>query len=479
MSSPIETTLREDAGSICRQDKPSDEGWKEDSDSELDSFITEDQKIISAIVNDIRSDDRRTRLIATIKIRRLLQCRPPEVGVQPVIDSGIVPTLMEMLSTDDNKFRAEAAWIVSNLASGTSAQTATVVEAGAIPKLVAMFPTDVTGIQENALWALGNIGGDCEEFRDMVAEAGGIQAPLDVLDAPQKHTENVRNTASWVLTCYLSPRYAELELDVMSQMIPILAKFLGGAPEDTDSETLNYAVKALDQICANDDAVELTTTTGILPRLVEFCTAENPDLRCNAIRCIGRFTSSTLASTEAAIEAGYLEALKPCISHPLVKIRENACWAASSVAAGSLSQVHALLKVGLLPILLTVVGDKQEVPGPRKQATWALENLVDMALAHLELVDSLIEGGCVEAFSGAMATHDVITQRFAAESLQKLLGRKSRNQDRILELFKAADGIARLRAVRDGTGTRGSAVGMTAQEILKEHYPNFAQRARV
>ncbi|KAG8913099.1 Importin alpha subunit (Karyopherin alpha subunit) (Serine-rich RNA polymerase I suppressor protein), partial [Tulasnella sp. 408] len=304
MSFPIETTAVEDLGSISLQGKPSDEGWKEDSDSELDSFITEDQKIIPAIIGDIRSDDRRTRLIATTKIRRLLQCRPPEVGVQPVINSGLVPTVVEMLSADDNKFRAEAAWIVSNIASGTSAQTATVVEAGAIPKLVAMFPTHISDVQENALWALGNIGGDCERFRDMVAEAGGIQPPLDVLDAPEKHTEKVQNTASWVLTCYLTPRYAEFGLNVIGQMIPILAKFLRGAPVDTNYETLGYIVIALDRICVNEAAAEPTISTGILPRLVELCTADNTELRCNAIRCVGRFTAGTLASTDAAIEAG-------------------------------------------------------------------------------------------------------------------------------------------------------------------------------
>ncbi|KAG9046217.1 hypothetical protein FS837_004849 [Tulasnella sp. UAMH 9824] len=448
MSSLVETTVEEDPGSIGLQDKPSDEHWREDSDSQLDSFITVDRKIIPAIVSDIRSDDRRTRLIATTKIRRLLQCRPANVVVQPVIDSGLVPTVIEMLSVDDNKLRAEAAWIVSNIVSGTSEQTATVVEAGAIPKLVAMLPTDVTSVQENVLWALEDIGADCEEFRDMVVEAGGIQALLDVLDAPEKYTEKVQNTASWALNFYLTTRYAELGLDVMSQMIPILAKFLRGAPDNSNYETLRYAVHALDEICANDEAAELTITTGILPRLVEFCAKDGADLSHHAVSCVGRFTAGS--STDAVIAAGFLEALKPCISHRLVKIR-----------------------------LVTVARDKQEVPVTRKHVIRTLANLVDMVLIDPELVDPLIVGGCVEAFSGAMATHDALTQRFAVRSLRTLLGGGSRNQGKISELFKAAGGIARLRALRDENDTRGSEVGMTAHEILRKHYPNFAQRPRV
>lgn len=480
MSSPIDTTVAENLGSMSLQDKPTNDDWEEANEAELDSFITEDQEIIPAIISDIRSDDRRTRLIATIKIRRLLQKRPPHVGVQPVINSGLVPAVVEMLSVEDPKFRAEAAWIVSNIASGTSEQTSTVVEAGAIPKLVAMFPTDVSDVQENALWALGNIGGDSERFRDMVVEAGGIKPPLDVLDAPANYTEKVRNTASWVLTCYLTPRRAEFGLDVTSKMIPILAKFLRG-PEDLEIswETQGYAVKALDQICANEAAAELTIKTGILSRLVELCTKGDTDLRYNAIRCVGQFTAGSEACTDAAIEAGFLDALKACIFHQMVMIRENACWAVSNVAAGSLSQVQALLKASLLPILVAVVGDKQEVQKPRNEATWALANLVNTALVHPELVDPLIEGQCVEAFSDALVTQHYNTQRLAVQSLQKLLGRESRNQDKIRELLKAADGIARLRAVRDSGITRGSEVGRTAHEILKDHYPDFVKRARV
>ncbi|KAG9046215.1 hypothetical protein FS837_004847 [Tulasnella sp. UAMH 9824] len=479
MSSPIETTVVEGLGSVSLPVKPSDEDWEENNDLELDSFITEDRKIITGILSDIRSDDRRTRLVATIKIRRLLQCRPPYGGVQPVINSGLVPTLVEMLSVDDKKFRAEAAWIVSIITAGTSEQIATVVEAGAIPKLVAMFPRDGTDVQLKVLWALGNIGGDSERFRDMVVEAGGIQPPLDVLDAPKKHTEKMRNTASRVLNFYLIPRHVEFGLDVTSKMIPILAKFLRGASEDVRYSTLGYAVKALDQLCANEAAAELTITTGILPRLVELCTAGSTDLQYNAIRCVGRFTAGSEASTDAAIEAGFLGALKSCIFHYKAMIRENACRAASNVAAGSLSQVHALLKAGLLSILVTVVGDKQEVQKARNEATWALANLVTTALVHPELVDPLIEGNCVEALSEAMATHNIPTQRLAVQSLQKLLDIESRNQDRISELFKSADGIARLRALRDQKSTRGSEVGRTAHEILREHYPGFVRRPRV
>ncbi|KAG8948418.1 hypothetical protein FRC04_009788 [Tulasnella sp. 424] len=463
------------------QDQSPDVLWKEADDAELESFITAEQQIIPAIITAIQSSDRHSRLIATIKTRRILEKLPLNVCIQPIVNSGLAPSFVEMLSSGDTKLRIEAAWILANIASGTSEPTSTVVDAGAIPKLVAMFPTDDSEVQENALWALGNIGRDSVGFRDTVIKAGGVKPALDVLDAPQNYTEKVRNMAAWALNSYLYPwRGAKLGLDVTGPMIPILAKFLRG-PEDVGWDTTSLAVQALDRICYTDLAAQLTIATGILPRVVELCTTGDSVLQEKAIHCVGKFTAGNEACTDAAIEAGFLEALKASIRHPLAIIRKTACLAASDVAIGTLTQVHALLNAGLLPILVAVVRDKQEAPEPRKEATWTLANLVITALAHPELVDPIIEGGCVEALSDAMAAQDVKTQSLAVESLQKLLGMESRGQIKVQELLKAADGISRLRGLWCGEfgGNQGSEVGRTAYKILQDHFPDCAKRPRV
>lgn len=75
----------------------------------------------------------------------------------------------------------EAAWALTNVASGTAEQTHVVVKHGAIPKLVALLKSAAPNVAEQAVWALGNIAGDGPMARDLVLGHDAMPLLLELI----------------------------------------------------------------------------------------------------------------------------------------------------------------------------------------------------------------------------------------------------------------------------------------------------------
>ncbi len=175
------------------------------------------------MIQALMSPDLGTQYQSTVEFRKVL-AKERNAPIQEVVDARIVPRFVEILAgrsvtvapgeAERQKMQEdllfEAAWVLTNIASGEPEHTMAVVEAGAVPVFISLLRHHNAEIREQCIWALGNIAGDGPKLRDYVLQEN-IMSPLlenlaFALDNGAEPKSVVRNGA-WAISnlCRGSP----------------------------------------------------------------------------------------------------------------------------------------------------------------------------------------------------------------------------------------------------------------------------------
>jgi hypothetical protein len=127
----------------------------------LDGSENED---LNAIILKSQNSDLSICFEGIRSARKLLSIdrNPP---IDDLINLNFLPMLVQCLTYDQYPdLQFEAAWALTNIASGNSQQTQAVADANALPYLLRLLHSTHSNVCEQAVWALGNLIGRIKTF---------------------------------------------------------------------------------------------------------------------------------------------------------------------------------------------------------------------------------------------------------------------------------------------------------------------------
>ncbi|KAH7655077.1 Importin subunit alpha protein [Dioscorea alata] len=374
---------------------------------------------LPSMLTGIWSEDSMLQLESTMQFRKLLSIErcPP---IDEVIQSGVVPRIVQFLTREEfPQIQFEAAWVLTNIASGTSENTKVVIDHGAVPILVKLLGSHNDDMREQAAWALGNVAGDSPAYRDLVLQCGALSPLLLQLNERAK-LSMVRN-ATWTLSNLCRgkpPPYEQTK-----PALPTLARLI----YSTDEEILADSCWSLSYLCdGTSDKVQAVIDAGVCPRLVELLMHPLPTVVIPALRTVGNIVTGDDIQTQHIISQNAL----PCLLDLLIRehkksIKKEACWIISNITAGNKDQIQAVIAADLIPPLVHLIQNAEF--DIKKEAAWAISNA--SLGGTLDQVRFLVIEGCIKPLCDLLVCPDPKCVMVCMEGLESILkaGEAERN----------------------------------------------------
>lgn len=420
---------------------------------------------IPALAQLLASADPNAQFNSTQQFRKLLsiQENPP---IQEVIQAGVVPRFVEFLKEINRpELQFEAAWVLTNIASGSAMQTRCVVEHGALPIFVQLLQSPNDDVREQAVWALGNIAGDSPNFRDLVLQSGGLNPIMVVLRDSEK-TSMMRN-ATWSLSnlCRGKP---PPPFEWVSPALSTLANLV----YSSDVEVLTDSCWALSYLSdGSNDRITAVIHAGVCRRLVELLQHSSVLVQTPALRATGNIATGDDHQTQVVLLSGALPALLKLLSHAKKSIRKEACWTISNITAGNSEQIQEVIANGLIPPVIHLLQTADF--DIKKEAAWAISNATSGGNA--QQVAYLVECGCIKPVVDLLAVSDVKTIGVALECIGNILkvGKQKQMEGGLAEnpfvaAVESADGLSRIESLQTDPNEE---VYRKALQILENYFP--------
>lgn len=286
------------------------------------------------------------------------------VGANPV-----VVRLVALLATpNDNEFVFDAAWILTNLATGDAQTVAALVNAGVIEASAALLKEEDPAILDQVIWLLSNIAGDDVAYRDRVIAAGVGESTVKRIETRPSMEAQFLSNLCWLLSnlCRGKPPPPDGLATAFFRVMPRLAACGNAQVISNTCWIISYLTDA------NSTRVQELLNLKLAPVLVNWLNHSDQDVQIPALRCIGNIVTGDDLQTQTLLNLDVLDRLMPLINAQRRALVKESLWALSNILAGTTAQIKNVLEHPIFQYLVKHSANTDfEL---RKEAVWALCN---------------------------------------------------------------------------------------------------------